>query len=324
MTVKRLAAVVAAVLLVAGALVVRRQFLDDDSPDGPTQATSVVCITELAAACDALAGEGFDVSIRDAGDTLDALARLADPTAAPVWITVNPYPDMVDSLRQANGLPALAPTTVGIARTGLVLAASTEGRGDALTSTCGTTSVFECVVEHVGDDWSDLGGESSWGTVRPAFGPVESTATGLSALAVATTAHLGFDEVGRDQLGQTGFITWIRGFTSAAGRTALSGGSPLATMITRPSALDIAATTEAEITSAGEPANGFAVLYPEPGMSLQAVVAVPPGSGFAPSAVDVATRAVAADGWSAGGADEPTPLPATTMLAVRTFWLEAT
>ncbi|CAN5750944.1 hypothetical protein BH24ACT5_BH24ACT5_23740 [soil metagenome] len=325
MTAKRLAAVLVAVLLVAGAFVVRRQFLDDDSPAGPTQATSVVCITELSAACDALAGQGLAVSVRDAGETLDALATLADPADAPVWITVAPYPAMVDSLRRANGLPELSPTMIGMAHSELVLAVSTEGRAEALATTCGTGLVFECVVEHVGDDWSDIGGESSWGTVRPSFGEVAATATGLIALAAATTARLGTDEVGRDQLGQAGFITWIRGFTSAAGRTALSGGTPLATMITRPSALDVAATTEAEIVRSGEPAARFAVLYPESGMSLQAVAAVPLGSDLASSAVDEATRAVIDDGWTAeAGQAAVSSLSATTLLAVRSFWMEAT
>lgn len=325
MTAKRLAAVLVAVLFVAGAFVVRRQFLDDDSPDGPTQATSVVCITELAAACDALAREGFDVSVRDAGETLDTFATLADPADAPVWITVTPFPAMVDSLRRAGSLPALSPTTIGMARSELVLAVSTEGRAEALTTTCGTAPLFECVVEHVGDNWSDIGGESSWGTVRPSFGEVDATATGLVALTAATTAHVGADEVGRDQLGQAGFITWIRGFTAAASRTALSGGTPLATMITRPSALDVAATTEAEIVRGGEPAAGFAVLYPEPVMSLQAVVAVPLGSDLVPSAVDEATRAVIDDGWTAAvDLSATSALPATTLLAVRSFWMEAT
>ena len=59
--------------------------------------------------------------------------------------------------------------------------------------------------------------------------------------------------------------------------SALSAGTPLATMVTRAGALDVAATTDAEHAALGATADRFDASYPEPSMWLEAVLAVPDG-----------------------------------------------
>ncbi len=126
----------AAVVLIAAAFLVRRNVLDDDeesiSSGGSAVATTaaasssgtVVCITELAAACAAIedAHPELSVTVEPAGTTLDRLAALADGEEVPVWLTVAPFPAMVDSLRAAAGLTPLGATGDVIAATQLAVA----------------------------------------------------------------------------------------------------------------------------------------------------------------------------------------------------------
>ena len=68
-----------------------------------------MCATELQAACDAIAAADpdVDVLVEPAGVTLDRLAALPDDADAPVWLTIEPFPAMVDELRAAAGATPL-------------------------------------------------------------------------------------------------------------------------------------------------------------------------------------------------------------------------
>ncbi|HEU4841097.1 MAG TPA: hypothetical protein VFT09_06620, partial [Ilumatobacteraceae bacterium] len=92
MTGRRIGAVLVAVALIAGALVLRRVVLDDDEDVAPTGSTTsttaaaaaaageLICITELQAVCAAVRADHptLTVTVQDAGATLDALAALPD------------------------------------------------------------------------------------------------------------------------------------------------------------------------------------------------------------------------------------------------------
>ena len=90
MTGKRIGALAVAVVLIAGALLLRNSVLDDDAdePTGSTTATTdaataageLICITELDAVCRDLGAAlpDLDVQVQDAGVTLDSLATLPD------------------------------------------------------------------------------------------------------------------------------------------------------------------------------------------------------------------------------------------------------
>ena len=175
--------------------------------------------------------------------------------------------------------------------------------------------------------WTDLGGEPAWGTVRPSLGDVDRQAVALASFAAAVAGYFG---TARHHAARTGRPTrrsspWLRRLSGAVDASALSAGTPLATMATRAGALDIAATTDAE---RGRLLGGdrFEVNYPEPSMWVEAVLAVPDGAA-APDDLDGGDRR---DGARRGRLGRPPTaatqsLPgATTMLALRTLWQEAT
>ncbi len=123
-------------------------------------------------------------------------------------------------------------------------------------------------------------------------------------------------------MGDPAFIAWLRRLSGAVDPAALSAGSPLATMATRAGALDVAATTTAEQSALGATDDRFDASYPEPSMWLEAVLAVPDGAAVPDDLGDVATGALA--GWDAPSTATQSLPSASTMLALRTLWAEAT
>jgi hypothetical protein len=338
-TARRIVAVLAAIVLIGGALLVRNAIDDDDADaGGPTGSTvtattqgtdagAFVCSSELAAACTAIAAAhpDADVTVEPAGTTLDRLAALPDGTEPPVWLTVAPYPAMVDALRDAAGLQPFGGTADVLAATPLVVATPIGGRADVLASGCAETPLWRCIGDHASAPWTDIGGEESWHTLRPSLGLVETDATALGSFATAVAGYLGTPSVTSSAWeSDPAFIPWLRRLAGAVSPAALSLNTPLDTMTTRAGALDIAATSGAASSGPGAPADRFVASYPEPSMWMDAVLAVPDGIAI-PDDVDViATDALDGAGWD--GPDTATQhLPgASTMLALRAFWQEAT
>jgi hypothetical protein len=91
-------------------------------------------------------------------------------------------------------------------------------------------------------------------------------------------------------------------------------------MVTRPSAVNLAGTSDAEIASLGETTRKLESRYPEPSMWLQAVLATPAGAGVPQDLAGEAAAELTAAGWDRPAA-ATTPLPsATTMVALRDLW----
>jgi len=335
---KRLGAVVLAIVLVAGALYVRNNVIEDDDGDAGTtgttvdepargDATALICITELRDVCTALETGHPDlaITIEPAGATLDRLAGLDDPADAPLWLTIDPYPAMVDvarELRSADPVTAEI-TVVGASQLGIAFPLSDPSYGATLEAHCPDVALWRCIGDNAGAPWSEIGGAVSWGRLRPSFGDVNGSALGLASLAAAVAGYLGEGEVTRSRWeADASFTAWFRRLSSASENAAMSGGTPLRTMATRP-ALDIAATAAFEVAAIDAAGSRFELTYPEPQMWVQAVIATPPGVA-APDglAADVGASLTTA-GWgtpdAAGG-----PLPnASTLLALRAFWNDA-
>jgi hypothetical protein len=325
----RALAVVIAAALVVGAFFLRRDVIEGDdagTSDGGTS-SEVVCATELADICAALVSSGADVTVtvEDAGATLDRLAALEDPGAAPLWLTIEPYPEMVDSIRGSARTEPLAFTTTPLGASQLGAALPSVEQLEVLTTACGTDPLWRCIGEHAGAPWSELDGDASWGTVRPALGDVDASALGLASFAHSVAGYFGDTEISRTRWEtDPGFITWLRRLADVASGVSLSGGSALGTMATRPSALDVAATAGYELAAIDRTGERFAPNYPSPEMWLQAELAVP-GGAAAPDdlAADLAEIVRESD-WAAPSA-ATNPLPsAPTMLALRAQWDEAT
>lgn len=133
---KRVLALVGAILLVAVAVVVRGALDGDESgadlPDDDADLT-VACVRELARACDALPG---DVRIEDPAATL---GRVDEVDA---WVTLDPWPAMA---RFTLGVP-FPGDAVGVATSPLLLLARTGAVPDGCEPIAWT-----CLVDGLGD-----------------------------------------------------------------------------------------------------------------------------------------------------------------------------
>ena len=106
MTAKRIAAIAIAAVLIVAALLIRNG-LDDDSSSASTGTDkpsggkiTVICSTEFETVCKGLPSK-YVVSIESAGVTLDKLAK-PDAALPGAWITLDPFPGMIDVLRDAT------------------------------------------------------------------------------------------------------------------------------------------------------------------------------------------------------------------------------
>jgi hypothetical protein len=344
MRVKRLAALAVAGLLVGAAFVIRSAG-DDDDPTAVTAVsttvpaetpTDVVCITELADVCTALRADRpeLDISIEDAGATLDRLVALEDPSSAPLWVTAEPFPAMVDATRPASPLgltteplaasplavavPAAAPAN---APTGSAVPAG--GRADVLATGCDGAALWHCIGDHAGDEWTEIGGEASWRTMRPGLGDVEDSALALLSFADAVGGYLGTTDYGPGAWeSDRSFNPWLRRLVNASLRAPNSAGTPLRTMATGRS-LDIAATADYELAALGASGDRYELVYPADNMSLQVVLAVPPDATAPDGLATDLANALTAAGWDTS-AGTPSPPAAAALVALRQLWSDAT
>jgi hypothetical protein len=337
-TAKRIGAVLVAVALIVIALVVRRTVLDDDesvvlgpgssTTAPPTAATELVCASELAAPCRAL-GERFpelDVRVEPAGTTLDALADPERPT--PLWATLRPFPEMVDVVRPRD---PVGYTTEPLAASQLTIAtphppSGGSGRFDALRTGCEGEALWACIGDHAGAPWTELGGDPSLGTVRPSVGLVEREAVALASFANAVAGYFGTPDIDPAAFGDASFVAWARRLAGAVPGSAISAGTPLATMVTRGGELDIAATTVVEVENLmlSRPDLAIDLNYPETTMWVEAVLAVPRGAAAPDGLADALTSELGRVGWfEASDATEGVP-DATTMVALRQLWRDLT
>jgi hypothetical protein len=332
---KRIGAVVVAIALIAGAFLLRNNVLEGDDADDPpgsttttTQAAAeageLVCISELRAVCQALRADHPDlrIDVQDAGTTLDALAVLPDDAPRPLWLTIEPFPAMLDALRTANGLQAFGATPDAVGASQLAIATSAARAAD-LTAGCADVALWSCIGANAGNDWSALAAGTAGGRIRPSLGVVDRQAAALASFAAAVAGYFGRPDIrSSDWQGDPAFTPWVSRLLGGVDPSALTAGTPLATMAIRPSALDIAATTTAELTALG--GDTFVANYPEPAMWVEAVVAVPEGTAAPTDLVTATTAALSAAGWDApGAATQALPGP-TTMLALRALWQEST
>jgi hypothetical protein len=309
---RRLATVVVAVALVVGAFLIRRNVIeggdDDDggaTTDEPQRATELVCLTELEDICAALgAGDPeLAITVELARETLD---RVAAGEAVPLWLTVEPFPAMAGPLAAGEVLAA-SQLVVG----------TKAPRQAELSARCGDEALWRCVGDLTGEPWT----EPPPGQVEPSVGDAARTASGLASFASAVAGYFGTDQFTATELADPSFLAWVRPFVAAVPVTELTAGTPVATMLTRP-AVNVAATSDAEIAGLGEPGTEVERSYPEPSMWLQAVVAAPAGAGVPEDLASDAAAALLAAGWERPDPTQ-TPLPsATTMLALRGLWEE--
>lgn len=342
----RILAVLAAVAMIAGALMLRGG--DDgsaDPDDGPAPTTGsaddlrITCATELAEACTALAEAGATVSVEPAGRTAQALVSAPQP---PIdgWLTPDPWPAIVDDRRQRAGLAPILGEAAEVART-LMVVVMWEERATTLTDHCRGTVTWQCLGNAAPRLWSDIGGPAAWGPLKPAHANPTTSATGLAAIGWAAAGYFSRADLSTADFADPAFRSWFSGLERAVPLFDVPSGSLLQRMLQfGPAALDLVVTTEAEAVTGLARAAGsrseIGIQLPMPLAALTAV-AVPVGStdrardASARMGGDDVRQAIADGGWRTGedAADETLPdtdgLPSPGALqALTAVWEEVT
>jgi hypothetical protein len=296
MALRRLAAVVAAVVMVLAAVVIRDRVVDDGAAGdaAPPALDTLVCASELRDVCRDLAIEGLSVRVADAGATLADLG--STPDDLPLWLTFEPFPEMVDELRRVAGRDAVEHRDVPIASSPLAVVARADDAAE--------------LVERCGDpvDLACLGAATD---LSPTFAPLD---TGVGTLGVAAAVvAFGADRVDLQDLE---LLTWARRLRRA-GASSLSG-TAIQTIQVRPT-FGVAVGAEAELAEARRAA--FVVLYAGPMSWIDVVLTVPTGAEVPADLSDTLAGRLLADGWQPAEPDRQGGWPAAgTVLAIRDFW----
>ena len=213
--VKRLAALVAAVAMVAGAWAVRSAIVDDggDAGDGAQsgQPLRLTCATELAAVCGQLVAEAdrLEVTVEDPGRTADRIAQQPDGTdpGFDAWLADGPWAAMVVDDHAFSGVEGEVigePTEVlGRSPAVIVVQAAQE---DGLTRACDGTVTWRCI--------GDQAGTYRVGLTAPDRGD------GLVPLSAATASYFGTTSYSSVDFEEPGFSVWFDTLTR------LSSGAP--------------------------------------------------------------------------------------------------
>jgi hypothetical protein len=356
---KRLAAVLAAVLMVAVAVVVR-DWLDDEQEPSPGEASppatddgaTLVCASELEAVCRALADRDDELVVRiePAGTTLEALSGSdgegrADDVDG--WLTFDPFPAMVDEARQRSGLqPLIGRPTPVLARSPLVIAVW-DDRREALAASCPDGDItWGCIGDVAGTPWPTTGGLEAWGAVEPSHPRADQTAVGLLALAGAVTSWFGTSDLASQDFRDPAFATWFDSLERSIPHFPAPPRTPLDDMLSGgPATFDLTGTTEAAAGPAiarSRYSDRLSIIYPLPVTVADVVFVALTGTdegGYVRELVesDATAPALAAAGWRvldhdlAAGLDRELELPASTGLprpgvleALRSLFAEVT
>jgi hypothetical protein len=339
--VKRLVAILVAVGLVAAAVGLR-SWLDGGDEGGATggpdtsvavsttasPAANVVCATELAAACEALEAKGASTTVEPAGTTaarLEADLAAADVPAA--WITLSPWPQIVDDTRSRKQLgPLFGAAPDRLATSPLALIGPTN-RLAVLGNACGGSTAaitWKCIGEKAGAAWSSVGGEEAWGTLKPGHTSPVDSAAGLLVFSNAVVSYFGRTDVSLiDFQTDDAFRAWLARLEGAVPTFGDAVTTPLDLMLVQPR-FDVVGTTTAEISEkVGAQSDRFSVLYPSPMAQADAVMA---STGALPGGLrEAAAGALTASGWTDPAGDPTAGLPSPgAMQALQGIWKEVT
>jgi hypothetical protein len=352
--VRRLLALLAAVLMVALAVIVRDR-IDADDETAPDRRASrnvvLLCVSELEPVCRQLAeaDPALDIRVEPAGVTIERLrdgALGAEDVDIDAWLTLGPLATMIDEQRERDGRQQLFDESQGpYARSPLAIAIWNDRR-QALEGHCGEAITWRCIGEVAGVPWPEAGGEPGWGAVKPSHPDPAGTATGLFTLAAATNSWFGNESYASQDFNQPEFRRWFERLERAIPEFPIPPRTPLDTMLFGgPAAFDLAGTTEA----AGGPTiarsrdrDRLTIIYPSPSVVAEVVLTELTGSdggGRVREQLESERTATAlADaGWRVEnrpvteGLDPGFEFPASSGLprpgvleALRALWLEVT
>ncbi|MCU1364645.1 MAG: hypothetical protein JWN39_284 [Ilumatobacteraceae bacterium] len=319
MTVKRLLAFLGAVALIVGA-VFARNALDDKSSDSTSstgQSTggnlTVVCSTEFADVCAKLPPSDR-VTVEPASQTLaDLVKDGAQPPDA--WVTLDPFPGMVDIQRQVATLDPLDPTIVAVA-TDVAEIAVAKTRADAFALACNGQPAWKCIGTNAGAQWTTLDPAAAGGKLLPGFADPDSEALGLITFANAVAGYLNNPDFSTSDWSDNAELNgWLRNLKNADVISA-NGASALDTLLVRATSVNVAATTGVELQASPSP-DAVVASPTSPAVPIVAVVGAftSKGAAVAEQLSPLLTKA----GWTRATDPEP-QLPAGTFIALRKLW----
>ena len=325
---RRVLAVLGAVLMVAVALLVRAAIDGGDDGEGSggggeDAAPQLLCAEELADLCETLAQEGLaEVTIEPVGTTVDRLGAIDADLGADAWLTLDPFPQQVNDRRTfATGNALFADALATGFSTGLALVAQ-DDRAAALDTDCAEVG-WACVGDAAGEPWSDHGGEASWGLVKPGYDAPDTSATGLLVLAQAMADHLenprfATQDIDARWLGDLEDAVPTRTAGSALLRLVQQGGAAFGAVG--------ALGADAEAVAGAAQGEDLTIFYPAP--MFRASVVLAPGRGGDEDLLDalsgladgdVLAEALTDAGWTTDADGEPLP-SAGVLDALRSAW----
>jgi hypothetical protein len=354
--VKRFAALLAAVGMIAVAVLIRSAVDDDrDSAGSPrpgsnTSAVVLVCVTELARACEILAEGNPSIEIRTE-EVATTLATLTDAgldsraDAIDGWLTFAPFPQMADEDRARAGLqPALGEVGPTLGRSPLVIAIW-DDRRQALATACAPSEItWSCIGESSGRPWPDVGGQAAWGAMKPGHPLPDRTAVGLLTVAQASASKLGRTDYASNDFADPAFRAWFENLERGVPYFTNPPRTPLDEMLSKgPAAFDLTGSTEAAAGPAiarSRDRDRLSIIYPSPLATADVVLAVPIGSDGEDRLRDLlesdeGASALAGAGWRVEGLptldgvptepdlppDNGLPRPGV-LQALRSLWIE--
>ncbi len=317
-----------AVALVAGAFVVRSRRDNATASGGPgstvpgattTRARPagplrVVCATELKAVCAGLGADRATTSSADAGATLAAVSGGDAAGVLDVWVTLDPWPQMADLTTDVFTDDAL------VLGAGAVGFAIRKPRADVLSAACKGTITTLCIGTQAGLPWSTVGGQATWGTVKPVFDRPTTSAVGLVAYTAAVVAPPAPASLARIDLeNDDAFMRWARQFGQFSQQMNPSQGTAMeqARQLSR---YDIVLTTEQDHRAVAGDSFTFVALAP---VQAHVVAAARNGVKLPTALADELAKLTQDLGWNAPVRATSLPTPAA-VAGLQEIWKQAT
>ncbi len=307
---KRVVAVVVAVGMIVGAVVLRDRIdgSDDDGGGRSGESLRLLCDSTLIDVCDRLAGGDDDlvVVVRDSGATADALATEDGELDADAWLTTAAWPEVVADNRSFAELDGevLAASSPVLARSPVMIATRADRRA-ALETSCGGAITWRCVGEQVPSG-------QRVGLTAP------ESAAGLTVLASATDSWFGGDDYSTVDFEDPAFGLWFDDLTGASASTEFGRQSPLERAVTRTGEFTTVGALESETSRLLPPGKAYVPIYADP-MVTADVVLVPRAGLDAEQLLDdvgadelrdaLSARGWRIDGRAPSGAQDPPALP---------------
>ncbi len=328
---KRALAVAAAVVMVAGAILIRRAIDDTSTPSTTRPSTarsiSLLCSTEFNDACQQLAKADTLITARPEapGDTTNRLAKPGATLGADAWIVADPWADIVRIRRSVNDLPDVldrSGTPVGTANLDLALAADQRA---ALEKKCGPSTVsWKCLAANASRPLTDGGPALTIG-IAPA-----SYTSGLLTATAFTVAEIGKSTLSTNDLSDhyDSLSSTLANVTAARGART-DAPSPVDILLGQPAYLTAVGLGGYATTLTSTPLRGIVAITPTPVISARAMIFGAAGTTSASVVSRLGSRPVAAamnaTGWSTSNSASKTALPDAAVIdAIGQLWKDLT